>query len=163
MNDAAVGVRRLCVLVRGAPGDQEDLVGLLGRAALQIRMERLYWQPDPAGPVLGAFPPGVDEPDVLAGLVQAVRRLVDEDDRWRLTMVVNEGLTYLDAAGISGPTVDFMQNLLTPVTDAAPLTIVTPRHLYDELARATGVIAAPARTTSLYVSGQPVAVRIETP
>jgi len=113
------------------------LVSLMSRFAGRTPLDRVLWNPLEPGLRIGVLPPGVDEPRMLADLLNAVRFAWIEENHGRqplpLLLVLHEGLVALENGMFRGPAVKAVRRL-GQARLTRPFAVVVSRRVFEDLA-----------------------------
>lgn len=143
MTARPAGIRRLCLAVRSG-GDARHLAGLLDRLCGALPLDRILWN-TPTGPtMLGVFPPGIDEPQVVADLFQEAARAA-ADLGLHLRLALHEGLVTMAGGEFTGTAMNVVHRLcalreLAAASGPGPVAVALSGRIFDDLTAFGGVV-----------------------
>lgn len=110
-----------------ALGADAPVCGLLGLPPF----DRALWNDAEPGLRVGVLPPGVDEPDLVCGLVQTVREAL-RDGGGPLVLALHEGLAALEDGQFRGPALRTVRDLAQARFDS-PCSVLISERLFEDL------------------------------
>ncbi|WP_148232936.1 MULTISPECIES: hypothetical protein [Thermomonospora] len=129
------------------PGEGRPPASAAGPSRLMDRLlretvpERVSWNSRERRPWVGVLAPGIDEPEALAGLLEAAQRAVRSENLRRpgspvrLCLALHEGLVSLEDGEFDGPAITAVRALARGVAPRrAPLLVVCSLRIFDDLA-----------------------------